>query len=313
MDQLTLDQLRVLAALHRTGSVSAAARALHRAQSAVSYGLKQLEGALALPLVDHGGYRARLTPEGRAVLAKAEAVLAAMDDLARLSGELRGGAEPELHILLDGILPPALLMPVLARLNARQPTTRITLRVEILAGVGRALEHDRPELVLAPLGQHAVPPHYDHEVIGRITLVPVVAVGHPLAALPPPVSLDEVRRHVHLVVTSPPGLQTPVDAGMVGAERHWNFPDFASRLEGLRAGLGFAWMPMHMVADDLRAGRLAPLVLERNAVHGHDVALYYRGRPPLGPTGRYLLEALRQQAGLLPRPARDLLRRYGMT
>lgn len=310
MDNVTLDQLRVLAALQRTGSVSATARALHRAQSAVSYALKTLEGQLGLALVDHAGYRARLTPVGEAILARAEAVLAEAGALTHLAGELRGGTEPTLSILMDAILPTAQLMPVLAALNARRPTTRVSLRVALLGGMVQALEQESPDLVLAPQGLYNLPPHYDHEVLGSITLVPVVAAAHPLAAVAAPVPLDEVRRHVHLLITSPPGQQTPVDSGLIGAPLHWSFPDFASRLEGLRAGLGFAWMPTHLVEADLRAGTLVPLVLERGGVVSDVVAMSYRVQPPLGPTGRWVREALRAQAGLLPEPPEDLLMRF---
>ncbi|HKI98435.1 MAG TPA: LysR family transcriptional regulator [bacterium] len=309
---VTLDQLQVLAELERSGSVSAAARRLHRAQSAVSYAIKTLEGALGLALVDHDAYRAGLTQVGKAVLAKAAQVLADAEALEHLAAELRGGAEPTLNILVDAILPIARIMPVLARFSERRPSTRVNLRVELLGGMVHALNEEQPELVVSPLGLYELSPHYDHHVIGTVTMVAVVAASHPLAWEPAPVSLETARRHVHLLITSPPGLQTPVDSGLIGAPRHWNFPDFASRLEGLRAGLGFAWMPTHMVEDDLRNRVLVPLVLERGSVTQGEVALLYRARPPLGPTGRYLLEELRAQAGLWPPLSADLLSIYEM-
>ncbi|MCA9525735.1 MAG: LysR family transcriptional regulator, partial [Myxococcales bacterium] len=49
---LTLDALEVLDAVDRAGSFGSAARALHRAQSAVSYAIRQLEEALGVALFD---------------------------------------------------------------------------------------------------------------------------------------------------------------------------------------------------------------------------------------------------------------------
>ncbi len=310
MDEPTLDQLRVLRQVQRTGSVTAAAQALHRAQSAVSYAVRQLEAALGVPLLDRAHYRARLTDAGEAVLAQAEQVLTRMDGLRALAEDLRGGAEPRLSILMDGIVSPAYLMPVLAHLQQQGSATRINLRVELLGGMVRALRHDAPEVVLSPLQLLTLPPNYEWEVIGDLLMVPVVGATHPLARHPRPVPLDVVRQHTHLVVTSPPGEQVPVHLGLIGAAVHWSVPDFHTRLEGLRAGLGFAWMPTHLVEADVRAGTLVPLVLAQAHLQRYEVGLIYRAQPPLGRTGRLLLDELRHRARLVPRPPGNLLNLY---
>ena len=100
----TLDQLRVLSVYSKSDSFENAAQGLHRAQSAVSYAIKSLEESLGVALLDRSGYRARLTPEGEAILSKAEAVLAGAEELEHVARELREGAEPELNILINGIL-----------------------------------------------------------------------------------------------------------------------------------------------------------------------------------------------------------------
>lgn len=65
-----------------------------------------------------------------------------------------------------------------------------------------------------------------------------------------------------------------------------------------------------MVEADLRADTLVPLVLERNAVQVGDVGLIFRSTPPLGPTGRHLLDALRSEPDLLPPLPADLPNRF---
>ncbi len=310
---LTLDQLRVLQAVHRTGSITAAAARLRRAQSAVSYALKNLEHGLALSLVDHASYRAGLTEAGRAILAQAERVLSGVAELEQAAAELAGaGAEPHLRVLVDGILPVTRLIGRLTPFVARDTPTRLTLRVGLLGGLADALEREHPEIVLAPRGTVPLAEGYEEEPVGELLMVPVVSPAHPLAGLAAPVSLARLREHVHLVVTSPPGRPTPVSSGLIGAERQWNFPDFHTRLEGLRAGLGFAWMPTWLVEAELRAGTLAPLVLDRANVHRSEVGLFHRRQPPLGPTGREVLARLREPPALLPGPPADLLRPYGL-
>lgn len=313
MERMTLDQLRVLEALADTGSVTGAAKRLFRAQSAVSYAIRVLEETLDLPLVNREGYRARLTPAGEAILLKSRELLAGAGELDALALELRGGAEPRLQLLVDGVLPVARLMPTLSRIAAEGLPTRIDLRIELLGGMERALEREEPDVVLAPAGRILRPERFEWDVIGSVVMLPVVSPRHPLARHPPPLPLKEMRRHVHLVVTSPPDRQIPVEGGMIGARMRWNFPDFTTRLEGLRAGLGFAWMPTYMVEEDLRDGRLVALIPESGGLHGFQAALIYRRTPPLGPTGRFVLGLLRELTDFPPPPPPDLLSRYDLT
>lgn len=309
----TLDQLRVLSVYSKSDSFENAAQGLHRAQSAVSYAIKSLEESLGVALLDRSGYRARLTPEGEAILSKAEVVLAGAEELEHVARELREGAEPELNILINGILVGRAgsdLVPMLANIVTRQFLTRINLRVELLGGMLRAMEESRPDLIISPMGLFPFPPVYEQEIVGSITMVPVVSSRHALARLSPPVPLDEVRKHIHLIISSGGGVQLPIEPEVVGAETTWNFPDYLTRLEGLRAGLGFAWMPTHLVERDLRNGQLVPLVMPRTALPTRDVALVYRRSPPLGRTGSYLLELFRLKGRFMPDAPDDILALY---
>lgn len=312
-DNLTLDQMRVFIALAETGSVTGAARRMRRAQSAISYAIRNLEEILELPLVNREGYRSTLSPTGETILAKCREAVQAALELKALATQLRQGAEPTLKILVDGILPVGRLMPIYGSVSSEAYPTRVDLRIELLGGVAQAMESEMPDIVLAPLQFLTLPAHYAWESIGILVMVPVVSTEHPLSRHPPPIPLREMQRHVHLVVTSPPDKQVPVDSGLIGARRRWNFPDFPSRLEGLRAGLGFAWMPSYMVEEDLRQGVLAPLIPEDIPPYRSEVALITRRYPQLGPTGRMIQEGLRDIAGFPPPPSEDLLRRYEMT
>lgn len=61
----------MLAAVADTGSFSAAARRLNRAQSVVSYTIANLEQQLGLALFERDGRRPALTEAGRALVADA--------------------------------------------------------------------------------------------------------------------------------------------------------------------------------------------------------------------------------------------------
>jgi DNA-binding transcriptional LysR family regulator len=91
---LDVMRLRVLAAVARHGSVTAAARALHYAQPSVSHHLARLEAETGSRLVQRAGRGIRLTEAGRVLAARAEEILgridAAEDELAAYNG-LRTG------------------------------------------------------------------------------------------------------------------------------------------------------------------------------------------------------------------------------
>ena len=67
LDNLTLDQMRVLIAVAEAGSFSAAARRLGRVQSAVSQAMQTLEENLRLTLFDRSAKTPTLTEAGRIV------------------------------------------------------------------------------------------------------------------------------------------------------------------------------------------------------------------------------------------------------
>lgn len=91
---LDLTRLRVLAALARHGSVTAAAEALHYAQSSVSHHLARLEAETGAVLVQRVGRGVRLTEAGVLLAARAEEIVgrveAAEAELAALTGLAAG-------------------------------------------------------------------------------------------------------------------------------------------------------------------------------------------------------------------------------
>src|SRR5690349_633737 len=91
---LDVTRLRVLVAVARHGSVTAAARALHYAQPSVSHHLQRLEAETGSRLVQRAGRGIRLTEAGRVLAARGEEILgrldAAEEELAAYQG-LRNG------------------------------------------------------------------------------------------------------------------------------------------------------------------------------------------------------------------------------
>ena len=80
---INLDGLQVLDAIVREGSFAAAAEALHRVPSSVTYAVRRLEESLGVSLFDRGGHRAELTAAGEALLREGRDLLQMADALGR--------------------------------------------------------------------------------------------------------------------------------------------------------------------------------------------------------------------------------------
>jgi DNA-binding transcriptional LysR family regulator len=91
---LDVTRLRVLVAVHRCGSVTAAARSLNYAQPSVSHHLARLEAETGTKLIQRAGRGIRLTDAGRLLAERAAEVIGRLDaaenELAAYTG-LRAG------------------------------------------------------------------------------------------------------------------------------------------------------------------------------------------------------------------------------
>lgn len=287
----TLDQLRTFAAVAEAGSFSAAARRLHRAQSAVSYAIAALEEQLGgLPLFDRSTRRPRLTEAGALLLAEARKVLAGADGLRARAAGLLAGLEAELAVVVDVMLPDAALVGALAAFRAAFPTVTLRLSVEALGAVAQlVLEGTCAVGLCGPLARTT--PGLEHRPLGAVRLLPVAAPGHPLALLPPPVPRAALRDHVQLVLTDRSELTRGQDFGVVSPET-WRLGDLGAKHALLRGGLGWGAMPEGRVAEDLASGRLAALPIEGWGAVDYGVFAVHRTGAPPGPAGRWLVDRL---------------------
>ncbi|MHC9037302.1 LysR family transcriptional regulator, partial [Cobetia marina] len=124
----TLEQLTTLRCVAETGSFSAAARRLGRAQSAVSTAIANLEMDLGCELFDRTPRTPILTPAGKALLHEANSVLVQCQRLEARARTLSEGLEASLTLAIDEALvemPP--VMEVLEKMAVQYPTLTLNL------------------------------------------------------------------------------------------------------------------------------------------------------------------------------------------
>jgi Bacterial regulatory helix-turn-helix protein, lysR family/LysR substrate binding domain len=179
----TLDQLTIFLTIVDTGSFAAAARTLNRANSVISYAIANLEAQLGFPLFDRESTRKpQLTAAGRSILAEARTV---SDGIAGLRAKARGlirGLEPEVHLVVDVMLPTERLVDALTAFRDEFPTVALRLRVEALGAVTQLVLDDVAGIgISGPMPGFAAHPAIEPIRVGEVELVAVAAPKHPLA------------------------------------------------------------------------------------------------------------------------------------
>lgn len=129
----TLRQLQFLTALRTEGSFVAAAEAVGVTQPTLSAGIKDLESALGVTLVERGRLGAVLTPAGEEAVERASRALSEVEELVRA---VQAAGEPLSGVFRLGAIPtiaPFLLPRVLPLLKKRFPKLRLQMREDLTA------------------------------------------------------------------------------------------------------------------------------------------------------------------------------------
>jgi DNA-binding transcriptional LysR family regulator len=297
-EALTIDQLRLFLAVVDEGSFSAAARALRRAQSAVSYGIANLEKQLDVQLFDRTSRTPSLTPAGRELSVEARAVCAQIDRLRAHARGIKQGIEPSLGIAVDHLFPLEVLTRALTAFRDAFPTVSLALHTESLGAVWELVERGTCSLGIgAPIPNP--PETIAKRPIAHVAILNVAAPSHPLARgkRGTPLTAQDVREHVQIVLTDRSRLTEGVQFG-VFSERVWRVLDLTTKLALLRAGLGWGGMPRHLIEDDLKRKRLVKLHLQEVGEREFVATLMaiHRAAETPGPAACWLLKRLTAEA-----------------
>ena len=290
LETFTLDQLRALIAVSEEGSFSAAARKLHRVQSAVSTAMANLETQLGVPLWDRATKTARLTDHGHAIVAAARKVCTEVDGLRKLAADMVAGVEAQVSLCVDMLFPVTALVDLCRQFRDEFPSVDLRVDTQVMTGVSaRVLDGSATIGVAAPMG---VAPGLERKVLTPITMIPVVAPTHALATVRGPISTARLRDSIQLVLSELHGEGHPDQA--VLSSRTWRVRDLHTKHALLRAGLGWGNLPEHLVRDDLHNRRLRQIRVEAWGEDEHTLHLsaIYRGDVTFGPAHRWLLAHL---------------------
>jgi DNA-binding transcriptional LysR family regulator len=306
LDPVTLDQLRAFVTVVEEGSFSAAARKLHRVQSAISTSMANLESQLGIAIWDRSTKIARLTEQGKAVLASARRVLTEVDGLRQVTAAMAMGVEASVSLCVEALFPLTALIDLCTGFAKEFPAVDLRIDTQVLSAVSaRVLDGSATLGVVSPLG---LVPGLERRALAPIFMVPVVSPRHPLADVKGPITTRRLADAIQIVLSerSDAGLPGVADQAVL-SPRSWRVADLHTKHMLLRAGLGWGNLPEHVAHDDLRAKKLVAIRLEPWAEHEHTLQLsaIHRSDATFGPAHRWLLANLPVLcARAAPRPAK---------
>jgi DNA-binding transcriptional LysR family regulator len=265
----SVNGMAVLVALADAGSFSRAAERLGITPSAVSKLLQRLERRLGAQLVQRTTRTMQLTEAGQRYVARARAVLDAIDEADRELEGFRAVPRGTLRVSAPSVLGLVRVTPLLAGFRARCPEVRVELE---LSDRAVDLVEERVDVAIRVTQK---PP--EGLVARRLFDVPRVLVATPsyLARAGVPRRPGDLARHECLLLAQPQsaavetwrlrasarGRSQRLVAIRVGGALAIN--NVLALADAARAGLGIAEVPRYLVEDDL-ARRALVEVLPRH-------------------------------------------------
>ena len=289
---LTPELLEMVSLIARTGSFAAAARALGKVPSAVTYSIRQLEEQLDVLLFDRRSRQARLTPAGAELVQEGDRLLAELDTVAQRIKRVATGWEPVLNIAVDSIITEATILDLIAEFLALKPPTRIRLERETLSGTWEALVSSRADLAIGVADQPAPPAGIQSAPLGEVPFLFVVAPDHPLAGVAGAISDELLMPHRMVALADSAQHMTPMTIGLLPGQDVLTVPSMALKIEAQMRGLGCGYLPEPLIRAELKAGRLIEkLRIPQRRPAMLSYAWRVGGREP-GPAQRWWLDRL---------------------
>ncbi len=288
--KLDLDSIRVLKTIVEKGSFAAAAKTLHRAQSAISYQIKKLEEVLNLEIFNRSEYRAVLTPAGQTILDEGVRLLSQAEHIEELALQLNQEWEPSFEVVVDGILEIEPIMAAMKALLHEDIPTKISLTMEYLGGVQHRFDKNQADLMLVKEYQKS--PHLLSRAMPDVLCLLCVSSNHPLAIVEQ-VSIAQLQQYVELSVhdSSEQDLYD-VEHMHFGGERMFYLSDFKSKKQALLQGIGFGWMPHYLVKNELNKGSLVEVKYQHDSRFTFTPHLVWRAEKKLGKTAQRFMQLL---------------------
>jgi DNA-binding transcriptional LysR family regulator len=294
------DNVAIFLAVLDHGSFSAAARALGRVPSAVSMAVAQLEAELDLTLFERSSREVRPTESARALEAEARQLAGQLRRLQAHALSLHQGLERRLTLAIAPELLSAQWSDPLAQLAEEFPSLEVevlsapqddALRMLHNGGAQLALVYERP----------SVNDRESFQELGSEVLVPVISPRHKLALeRQNGIRLEDLVDLRQVAIFS---RDMEADQRVLISRKLWRTDSHLATLSLVRAGVGWAYLPLRQVAPLLERGELLRISF---ANMSDELQLWvdvvWLNDRPLGLGAKRLIALMQDMAGLEAQP-----------
>ncbi|MEH6346086.1 MAG: LysR family transcriptional regulator [Bermanella sp.] len=263
--KLTLDALTVLDAIERKGSFAAAAEALFRVPSTVTYTVQKLEEDLGFAIFKRVGRRCVLTPAGQVLLEQGRGLLLAAQDVVASAHQVNSGWEAELNIAIDTVWDIRNFYPLLQEFHQLNTGVQVNLSEEVMGGTLEAIIEQRADITLG--GPPPVSPiqGIQFESLMRAQWLFVVAKHHPLTNVAQPLTEQDTQAYVSVVIRDS-ATQSPIRPHRsLGQKNVLRVASMQQKILAQLQSVGVGFLPRHKIQDYLDSGELIALAIEKEA------------------------------------------------
>jgi DNA-binding transcriptional LysR family regulator len=289
---LNPDSLRAFVLAAELGSFSAAAREMRKAQSAVSTAIANLEIDAGVDLFDRSGRSPVLTEEGRSLLPHALGILRGNREFKAKASSMAEGVEGDICLAIEQGINMHPLMGLLEEFS----TEFMQVSLEILNpgpnDTAVLLTGGRADLGLM-IEQESYPSGFQFRGVGYSKLVSVCRSDHVLAGLKH-VGYGDLRQHRQLIPHSRSHTKTNHAVNRKSASV-WYAESPVMIMDILLQGLGWAELPLSVVAGKIKSGELTQLQYsfqQSDILEGIDVV--WTEQRAIGIAGRWMLDHILQ-------------------
>ncbi|GLQ30127.1 LysR family transcriptional regulator [Litoribrevibacter albus] len=252
-----LDYLRMFVISAETGSFSACARSLGKAQSAISQGIANLEIDLGCQLFDRSSHKPTLTEQGHRLLSHAKAVLMQSEELRTAASAMSKDQESNLILAIDDAIFSPAFEPIIQEFSQRFPATALELLSIASPDIAEIVQTGRADIGLM-FCDFVFPKEVDLCFLGNLPFYAVVSPEHPLATLSS-VTVSDLLPQRQILLKGVDGRELAQFAPL-SAQLWWS-NNFYMQSELVKQGMGWAYLPQHMAHAGIHRGDFTELKL----------------------------------------------------
>ncbi|QIL79525.1 LysR family transcriptional regulator [Diaphorobacter sp. HDW4A] len=283
----TLDRLRHFVAVADCGGMTAAARSLGRAQSAVSMSIALLEADLGLELFERINRNLQITPAGEVMLAEARELLAQAQALDIRAQVLARGQPAKLAVAIDEALPCVPVAQLFVEMAERHPGIELSTLCGSSNEVANYVMQQRVQIAFQ-IDRGAALPDCAQHFVSTVPQKIYVSQNHPLAVAGHNVSCKALAAH-RQIAAQIDGMDESIISPQV-----WRFDSSYMIADMVAAGVGWAILPENVAHYVRPVHQLVELHCEEMVMPPLVVRLLWRQGTSLNETAKWMQLRLTQ-------------------